>query len=125
MTGSDHTPARGRRKARDKAKRAIGKIPAPTNNPVTNLIITDVILRAGARVMRRGVERAFIGVKHSPDEAQAVLARGSVMKSLASSAVARFATRSPQGAVLVGGALVVKALYDRAQDKKARRKASG
>jgi hypothetical protein len=54
-----------------------------------------------------------------------VLAGGSVMKSLAGSAIARFATRSPQNAILVGSALMVKALYDRAQDKRIRRRQAG
>lgn len=116
------TVSRKRLGAKHHAKRAIGKIPAPTSNPVTNLIIADIVLRAASRLLRRGVERAFIGVKHSPHEAKAVLARGSATKSLASSAVARFATKSPQGAILVGTALVVKALYDRAQDRRAGRR---
>lgn len=120
----DKTPSSTRGKAKEKARHVIGRIPAPSANPVTNLIITDIVLRATSRLMRRSVERVFIGAKHSPREARAVLSSGTFAKSLASSAIARFATRSPPGAMLVGGALIAKVLYDRAQDKRTRRRGS-
>lgn len=100
----------------------IQALPAPSANPVTNLIITDIVLRGGLRLMRRTLEHFIIGAKHSPDEAHAVMKRSTLTKSLLSSALARYATRSPQGAILVGGGLLVKVLYDRARDKRLERR---
>ena len=45
------------KKLADAAKDAADKVPAPSPNPMTNLILADIALRAGGSLLRRGVEK--------------------------------------------------------------------
>lgn len=110
--------------AADKAGTAIKETKGFSPNPMTNLIIADVALRGGGRLLRHVVERTLLGVKYPPDKARDIVKGRSMAQTLVGTAVARVATRSVPGALLVGGGLIAKALYDRSQ-KRSKAEAEG
>jgi hypothetical protein len=80
---------------------------------MTNLIIADVALRAGAALLRHGVEKGIVGSKLGSKKAARVIKGRTMMQSLVGTAIARIATRSVPGAIIVGGGMLAKTLYDR------------
>jgi len=94
-------------------------IPGPSPNPMTNLIIADLVLRAGTRVARHALERGVLGKKYSSDKAKQIVKSRSMVQTLVGTAVARVATGSVPGAILIGGALLAKTLYDLRRDRDA------
>ncbi|MBV1690760.1 hypothetical protein KRR38_24550 [Novosphingobium sp. G106] len=112
------------RNTADKAGTAIKQSQGFSPNPMTNLIIADVALRGGGRLLRHVVERTLLGVKYPPDKARDIVKSRSMAQTLVGTAVARVATRSVPGALLIGGGLIAKALYDRSQ-KRSKAKVEG
>ncbi len=113
--------------ARDAVKRTATKAadtvknaPPPSPNPMTNLMIADIVLRGGGRLLRHLVETNVLKTKYSPGKARKIVKGRGMMQTLIGTAVARVATRSVPGALLVGGGLLAKALYDRSQGADAR-----
>lgn len=88
-------------------------------NPMTNLIIADLALRAGEALLRRGVEKGIIGGKLGAKKAGKVIKGRTMMQTLVGTAIARVATRSVPGAIIVGGGMLAKTLYDRKHRAKA------
>ena len=82
-------------------------------NPVTTLIIADLALRGGGQLLRRAVNRTLLGSKNSKPDAANPGKGQTIAQSLISSAIVRIATRSVPGAIVVGGGLLAKMLYDR------------
>lgn len=113
------TPARSAKGPKAAIKQAADAVPSPSPNPMTNLIIADLALRGGGQLLRHAVERALLGVKYSPDEAKKLVKGRTLTQSLVGTAVVRLATRSVPGAILVGGSLLAKTLYDRRRGKAA------
>jgi hypothetical protein len=105
-------------KAGSAAKTTASKAKGPSPNPMTNLIIADIALRGGGRLLRHVVETTLLGVKYTPDKARQIVKGRSMTQSLIGTAVARVATRSVPGALLVGGGLIAKTLYDLSQDRR-------
>lgn len=101
------------------AKDAADKVPAPSPNPMTNLILADVALRTGGALLRRGVEKGLIGSKLGSKKAGRVIQGRTMMQTLVGTAIARVATRSVPGAIVVGGGLLAKTLYDRRRSRTA------
>ena len=101
------------------AKDAADKVPAPSPNPMTNLILADIALRTGGALLRRGVEKGLIGSKLGSKKAGRLIKGRSMMQTLVGTAIARVATRSVPGAIVVGGGLLAKTLYDRRRSRKA------
>jgi hypothetical protein len=91
----------------------------PSPNPATNLIIQDIAMRAGGRLMRHTVEKGLLRGRYGGDNAKAIVENRTLAQTLVSGLLARYATRSLPGAVLIGGGLVVKTLYDRSRTKRA------
>ena len=108
------------KKLADAAKDAAEKVPAPSPNPMTNLILADIALRTGGALLRRGVEKGLIGSKLGSKKAGRVIKGRSMMQTLVGTAIARVATRSVPGAIVVGGGLLAKTLYDRRRSRKAK-----
>ena len=94
----------------------------PSTNPATNLIIQDVGLRMGGRLMRHTLEKGLLRGRYGGTGAKAIVENRSLVHTMIGSVLARYATRSLPGAVLIGGGLVVKTLYDRSQSKRAARR---
>ncbi|MET1754269.1 hypothetical protein ABVV53_02155 [Novosphingobium sp. RD2P27] len=110
--------------ASDKAKAMLPGKPSelhgPSPNPHTNLLIADVALRGSAMLARRAVEHGLLGSKYAPRKAKAILRGRTFGETLFHTAIARVATRSVPGAILVGGGLLAKTLYDRSKSHAAR-----
>jgi hypothetical protein len=122
--------ARGRIKAKvgglasnvaGKAKATAEKAGGPSPNPATNLILADIALRGGGRLLRNAVERTLLGVKYPDGKARDIVKGRTMVQTLVGTAVARLATRSIPGALIVGGGLLAKTLYDRTRDHRAAR----
>ncbi|MBM3594818.1 MAG: hypothetical protein FJX31_03255 [Alphaproteobacteria bacterium] len=94
----------------------------PSPDPKTNLLIADLALRGGALLARRGLERGLLGRRYAPEKARKIIKGRSMSETLLSAAVSRLAMGSVPGAILVGGALLAKTLYDRRKGKAAIRK---
>lgn len=88
-------------------------MPGPSENPATNFVIADIAIRAGAYLARRGFEKGMLAGRYGKDTAHAIVANKSLKHTLVSTLLARVATRSIPGALLVGGGAVAKTLLDR------------
>lgn len=108
------------KKAIAAAQDVADKVPAPSPNPMTNLILADIALRTGGALLRRGVEKGLIGTRLGSTKAGRVIKGRSMMQTLVGTAIARVATRSVPGAIVVGGGLLAKTLYDRRRSRKAK-----
>lgn len=89
----------------------------PSPNPKTNLMIASIVLRGGSMLMRRTLERGLLGAKYTPKKAQQIIKSRNLTDTLIGTAVAKLATRSVPGALLVGGGLLAKTLSDRRRGK--------
>lgn len=86
----------------------------PSPNPATNLLIADIALRGGGALLKRAVEAGLLGVTGvGKNKAKSAIKGRSLGQSLVGTMIARVATRSVPGALLVGGGLLAKTLYDR------------
>ncbi len=92
-------------------------IPGPSENPATNFVIADVAIRAGSYLARRGVEKGLLAGRYGKDTAHAIVANKSLKHTLFSTLLARVATGSVPGAVLVGGGALAKTLLDRRKNR--------
>lgn len=99
-----------------------GELHGPSPNPATNLVIADIVLRTGTTLARRAVERGVLGASYSPRKAKSILKGRTIGETLLHGALARVAIGSVPGAIVVGGALVAKTLYDRSRGRQAREK---
>jgi hypothetical protein len=103
-------------------KASLNKVEGPSPNPMTNLVLTDLLLRGGGQILRHAVEGALLTTKFDKRKAKKIITGRSMTQTLVSTAIARIATRSVPGMILVGGGAVAKLLYDRNQDKRAARR---
>ena len=108
--------------AKDKAGEAMDAVgdaaAKPTPNPMTNMILADLVLRGGGALMRRAVEKSLLGRAIGTGKAEKVIKGRTMGQTLLGTAVARIATRSVPSAIIVGGGLLAKALYDRKKGPK-------
>jgi hypothetical protein len=108
---------KGGKAAKNALDEAAGKTPAPSPNPMTNLIIADLALRGGGQLLRHAVERTLLGAAYSKADAKNLVKGRTMAQTLIGTAVARIAMRSVPGAIVVGGSLLAKTLYDRRRGK--------
>ena len=104
--------------AADATKAKLSAVEGPSPNPMTNLILTDLLLRGGGQIMRHAVETSLLKTKYDKTKAKKIIAGRSLTQTLVATAVARIATRSVPGMILVGGGTLAKLLYDRSRDKR-------
>jgi hypothetical protein len=109
-----------RARAKELIARADGPISHLSPNPKTNLMLTDLALRGGGQLVRHLIERALLGTQYSPKQAKAIVKGRSMTQTLLGTAAARIAMRSVPGAIIVGGGLLAKTLYDRKKGAKAK-----
>ena len=88
---------------------------------VADVIIADIAMRAAEAMLRRGVDRALPGSTGGA-KLGGGLSRGIGARIIRFAAL-RVATRSVPGAIVVGGALVAKSLYDRRRARAAKKPA--
>ena len=105
------------------AKNAAEKIPGPSSNPATNLLIMDIAMRGASMVAGRAIQRVLLGARYDPDKAADIVKGRSLVQSMAATGAARMATRSVPGLLLVTGGLLAKTLVDRSlRPREARRR---
>lgn len=83
-----------------------------------NLIVSEIILRALGRLTRQSLEKAVARRHYGPAKAKAIVEDRSILHTVAAYGVTKLATRSVPGALLVGGGLLAKTLYDRGTAKR-------
>lgn len=85
--------------------------------PVTNLILADIALRGGSMLLRTAVGRGLMAAGGLP--------KARFGQRFVTTTLAKVATRSVPGAIVVGGGLLAKTLYDRAHRAKKTAAADG
>ena len=106
------------RKALGGAKRGVQKVPGPSTNPATNLLVADIGMRMASRLFRRTVEKGLVQLKFPPEKASEVIEGRSLGQTLISAGLARVATRSIPGALLVTGGIIAKSILDRSLSRR-------
>ena len=106
------------RTARDRTRKALAKIPGPSTNPATNLLILDLAMRGASLVASRGVQRALLRTRYQREKADDIVKGRTMLASLTATGAARIATRSVPGFLLVTGGLLAKAVIDRSLSRR-------
>lgn len=126
--GADKLPAkltdqgaRGVRKAVRAARGRARKVPGPSPNPATNLLIADVAMRGASMLFRRSMEKGLLSLRFDPDTARQVIQGRTMGQTLVSAVAARLATRSTPGFLLVSGGLLAKSVLDRSRSRRSRK----
>lgn len=114
---------KGKKAAKEALETVAEKAPSPSPNPMTNLVLADLALRGGGQLLRRAVERTLLGAKYSQADAANLVKGRSMAQTLVGTALARIAARSVPGALVIGGGLLAKTLYDRRRGKAAAKSA--
>jgi hypothetical protein len=91
-------------------------------NPMTNMLIAEIALRGGGRLLRHVVERGMLQTKYPPETAKNLVRGRGMVRVLLGATAARVATGSVPGAILIGGGLLAKVLYERGKGTKAAKK---
>lgn len=91
----------------------------PSPNVQTNLAIADIALRGSSMVARLAIEHALLGKRYAPRKAKRILKGRSIAETMLHAGLARLALTSVPGAILVGGGLLAKTLYDRSKARQA------
>jgi hypothetical protein len=100
--------------APDPAQKSARHLPLPSDNPATNLLIADIVLRGASTLLRKNVEKRVAKASaESSEEADKLLDGRTMLTTLGLYGASRLATRSVPGLALVTGGLVLKTLYDR------------
>jgi len=98
------------------------RVPVPSPNPATNLIIAEIVLRSLSILARKEVEKRIAKATYRDEErAEKVLRGRTILSTLALYGAGRLAITSPLGLGLVATTLVGKTLYDRGRDRQRRR----
>ncbi|MFA6218996.1 MAG: hypothetical protein WC692_04355 [Erythrobacter sp.] len=92
----------------------------PGEAPASTLLLAEAAILAGSYIVRRAVEKGLLHDRHGSAAARGVLAHKTIGQTIASFGLAKLATRSLPGAVIVGGGAVAKTLYDRRQARRDR-----
>lgn len=95
-------------------------LPGPTANPVTSLLLADIAVRAGSYLARRGIEKGLLPNRDGKPTARQIAKNRTLGQTVMSWALARVATRSVPGAIVVGGAALAKTLIDRRTSRRKR-----
>jgi len=92
----------------------------PSPNPSTNQLLADLALQGGSLLLRRSVERSILGMTDGkkPDAKNAV--KRTVGQTILGAAVAKLATKSVPGAIVVAGGLLALTLHERRKAKLAK-----
>ncbi|MGB7407475.1 MAG: hypothetical protein WA908_03135 [Pontixanthobacter sp.] len=103
---------------RDKTSGDKRDVPGPSSNPVTNIVMADVAMRTGTYLLRGAVEKGMLRGRYGPNMASEIVKNKTLGQTLASVALAKLATKSLPGAVIVGGGMAAKTLFDRSQRRR-------
>ncbi|MEP5938143.1 MAG: hypothetical protein ABJ239_07445 [Erythrobacter sp.] len=93
-------------------------LPGPSTNPATNLLIADLVVRGVSRMTRKSLHQTVLKTGYSAEKAKKLAEDHTILSTLALYGLSKFATRSVPGAVMVGGGLLAKTLYDRGKARR-------
>lgn len=114
---------RAAQKAAAKTRKAVQQVPGPSPNAATNLMIAEIAVASAGRIARRSMEKGLLKAKFEREQAVAIVEGRGMAHTMITAAIARVATRSLPGALLVGGGLFAKVVFDRTLSRgKARRR---
>jgi len=129
MSSIKQLPARlnasGRRaaqRAAAKTRKGIQKVPGPSPNAATNLMIAEIAVASAGRIARRSMEKGLLKAKFEREQAVAIVEGRGMAHTMITAAIARVATRSLPGALLVGGGLFAKVVFDRSLSRRKSRR---
>lgn len=100
-------------KAAERTKDTLAKVPGPSTNPATNMLIADIAMRGATMIGGRMVEKALLRLRYYPKKASDIVEGRSMLQSMAATGAARVATRSVPGFLVVSAGLLAKAAFDR------------
>lgn len=115
--------ARRKSKGARKETDGSGESRLPSPDPVTNLVIADIVLRGAGSLLRQRLEKGLLTGQLESDKARRLVESRGMVSTLALWGASRLATRSPAGLAVVAGGLAAKVLYDRGKRIEARRRA--
>ncbi|MEQ1542428.1 MAG: hypothetical protein HOO94_02470 [Novosphingobium sp.] len=78
-----------------------------------NPILAEIVRKGGGKLLNTAVAKAL------PGDAEALPARKTLLGGIAGALAVRLATRSVPGAIVVGGGILAKSLYDRRRARRA------
>ena len=116
MIDAEPTTRKARRRARRALQRAgkgLAKMPGPSTNPATNLLIGDIAMRGVSMLLGRGIESTLLKTRYDAEKAKGIVQGRTLTQSLVATGAARVATKSVPGFLAVSGGLLAKALFDR------------
>ncbi|NCP14221.1 MAG: hypothetical protein GW858_08675 [Sphingomonadales bacterium] len=93
--------------------RKVGESRMPSPNPITNMVIADVVLRGASVILRRRVEKGMLKTSFADDHAKKLVDKRGVVSTFALWGASRLAMRSPIGLAVVVGGFAAKVFYDR------------
>ena len=94
------------------------RMPGPSTNPATNLLIADLVVRGVTRMTRQTLHKSVLRTGYSREKARKLANDHTILSTLALYGLSKLATRSVPGAMLVGGGLLAKTLYDRGKSRR-------
>lgn len=94
------------------------RIPGLSPDPKTNVMVADIVIRGAGKLARHFAKRALLRPGQGKEGPEKAVEGLSVTQSLATVAIARLATRSVPGAVIVGTGIIAKAVFDRSHEKR-------
>ena len=100
-----------------------GESRLPSPDPVTNLVIADIVLRGAGSLLRQKLEKGLLTGQLDGDKAKRLIEGRGMVGTLALWGASRLATRSPVGLAVVAGGLAAKVLYDRGKRIETKRRA--
>lgn len=86
-------------------------MPDKPKRTTTSGKIADFAVREGKAVAERAIDRRLASAGYSKKDVRKIVERKGFGKRMVAAAIARLATRSVPGALLVGGGLIAKALF--------------
>ena len=96
---------------------------APSPNPATNLLITDIVIRGASSLLRQNIEKRVAKASYEDNEqAERLLDGRTMLTTLGLYGASKLATRSPLGLGIVATGLVAKTLYDRGKARQRQRR---
>ncbi|MFN3424278.1 MAG: hypothetical protein ACK40C_06195 [Novosphingobium meiothermophilum] len=105
------TPAGGEAASKD------GAAPEAAKATLAGLVAADLVLRLGTSLLKRSVNQRLGSAKPLTKGTSGALKGRGIVHTLVGKALVGVATRSVPGAIVVGGGLLAKTLYDRRRKK--------
>ncbi|WP_299194101.1 hypothetical protein [uncultured Erythrobacter sp.] len=116
MSDTDDTPP-----TESEPKSRESRLPLPSDNPATNLLIADIVVRGASSLLRKQVEQKVAKASSdTPEDAKQALDGRSMLLTLGLYGASKLATRSVSGLAIVASGLVAKTLYDRGKARQKR-----